>query len=768
MKKEILCLFLLCIVIFSVRAQENGNHNKFRQLTDQFATPNSYRTASGAPGPDYWQQRADYKIAVSLDDSLHQIHGAETITYTNNSPDRLDYLWMQLDQNVRALNSDTYLTATSRLGQRVSLQQIENLDHFFDGGFKIVGLKDEHGNALSHTVVKTMMRVDLPTPLLPGQKFSFSVKWWYTINDHVKDNGRSGYEYFKEDGNYLYTIAQFYPRMAVYNDYEGWQHKQFLGRGEFTLPFGDFEVKITVPADHIVAATGELQNKKQVLTPTELQRLKRAATSGSPVEIITEDEALKNESHRTSQTKTWIYKAKNVRDFAFASSRKFIWDAMGVQFGKRTVMAMSFYPKEGNPLWKHYATKLIAFGLKSYSAYTFPYPYPVAIAVHTADIGMEYPMICFDDGRPEADGTYPLSEKDELISVIIHEVGHNFFPMIVNSDERQWSWMDEGVNQFLEFLTEQSWEKDYPSFGGLPYQITDYMKGDKSTMTPIMSNSDDIQHFGYNVYAKTATALNILRETILGRKLFDYAFKEYARRWKFKHPTPEDFFRTMEDASGVDLDWFWRGWFYTTNDVDLSMDKVTWYQASTLNPSVERPIQKKEHQRLTSQSISDIRNSKVIGQTAVRRDSTLRDFYSDYDPYAVTDQDTAAYRKKLSRFSDAEKNLLTNGRNYYQIDFSNIGGLVMPIILQFSFTDGTSTVIRIPAEIWRLNNDHVSKVFAFDKQLKSIVMDPFYETADVDRSNNYWPRRMVPHRFELFKYEQDKSLNPMEKALQKK
>ncbi len=766
MKKFVSYSLILLSGFFTLSAQENTNTNKFRQLKQELATPNVYRTASGAPGHEYWQQKADYKMDIRLDDNTQRIYGEELITYQNQSPDVLKYIWLQLDQNMRAKNSDTYKIQTSQLRDKVSFEQLERMQLDFDGGFKLEHIKDKEGNDLPYTVNKTMMRIDLPQALKPGESFSFSVKWWYNINDRMKIGGRSGYEYFEEDDNYLYTIAQFYPRMAVYSDVEGWQNKQFLGRGEFTLPFGDFEVSLTVPADHIVGATGELQNADEVLTEKQRSLFEKAKTADEPVIIVTQSEAEKAEKSKSKNEKTWIFKADNVRDFAFATSRKFIWDAMGVKFGERTVMAMSYYPKEGNPLWEQYSTKAVAHTLRTYSKYTFDYPYPKAISVHTKQLGMEYPMICFNMGRPEKDGTYSDRTKYSMLTVIIHEVGHNYFPMIVNSDERQWTWMDEGLNSFLQFLAEQEWERDYPSEAGQAYKIVDYMKGDKNFISPIMTNSESIWQFSPNAYDKPTTALNILRETVMGRELFDYAFKEYAQRWMFKHPTPADFFRTMEDASGVDLDWFWRGWFYTTDHVDIAIDNVTWYQPNTQNPKIEKPLEKAAVEKI---AITDIRNKTQIEQTVTEKDPSTLDFYNSYDPFKVTKDDLEEYDKFLSDLTDSQKKLLDGSYNFYQIDFKNIGGLVMPVILKFEFTDGTEEVQRIPAEIWKTNNEEVSKVFMFNKEVKQITLDPYYETADTELNNNYWPPKIQPTRFQLYKAQNysHQENNPMQKANKK-
>ena len=764
MNLKYLFISICCLSANLIWAQNpNLNYNKFRQLRTELATPNSFRTASGAPGHEYYQQKADYKMNIELDDAKQIIRGTETITYHNLSPDPLTYLWIQLDQNIRAKDSDSYKIRTNDMDDRMSFGQLERLHKRFDGGFNIEYVKDANGKDMKTTINNTMMRVSLDKALEPGQSISFDIKWWYNINDRMQWGGRSGYEYFEEDDNYLYTIAQFFPRMAVYNEVEGWQNKQFLGSGEFTLPFGDYEVALTVPADHVVGATGELQNAKEILSSKQRKRLEEARkNTKDPVMIITEDEAKKAEKSRSDKTKTWVFKAKNVRDFGFASSRKFIWDAMAVKQNGRTIMAMSLYPKEGNPLWEKYSTRAVAHTINVYSKYTFDYPYPIAYSVHTNRIGMEYPMICFNGGRPEADGTYSSRTKYGMIGVIIHEVGHNYFPMIVNSDERQWTWMDEGLNSFLEYIAEQEWEDDFPTWGGQPAKIVGYMKGEKDRISPIMTNSESVWKLGPNAYSKPATALYILRETIMGRELFDMAFKDYAQRWKFKHPTPADFFRTMEDASGVDLDWFWRGWFFTTDHVDIALDDVQWFQIDSKNPEVEKAIAKKRRDD-APKYIGDTRNEAM--ETIIEQDSRMRDFYNEYDPLDVTASDKKAFDRYYNSLDEDEKKMLESGLNYYSIKFKNEGGLIMPIIMEFQFADGTSEVVRIPAEIWRKNHEEVNKVFYFEKEVTDIVLDPFLETADTERNNNYWPPRQEPSRFELFKRRSRGGRdNPMQKA----
>ena len=754
-------LFLVSIMLLStsfIFAQSKSNpSDKFKQLDEQLPAPTVYRTGSGAPGHKYWQQQADYKIDVEIDDVNQRLIGKETITYKNNSPDTLDYLWVQIEQNIFAKNSESEKTKTApNLANGESLTSLEQLAaRTFDGEVHISAVKDGNNKPLSHKVINTMMRIDVPSPIKPGGTFVFKIDWDYKINNQRIFGGRGGYEYFSADNNFLYENAHWFPRMAAYYDVHGWQNHQFLGSGEFTLEFGDYEVNITVPNDHIVSATGVLQNQAEVLTAAQRKRLVDAKTAKEPIYIVTPEEAKANEKTKPTGKKTWKFKAENVRDFAFANSRKFIWDAQGHNVEDNEVMAMSFFPNEGNPLWHKYSTHAIIHTLNVYSRYSFKYPYPVAISVNGPVGGMEYPMICFNGPRPNADGSYSARTKYGLISVIIHEVGHNYYPMIVNSDERDWTWMDEGLNTFVQFLAESEWEENYPSRRGEPQNIADYMASENQV--PIMTQSDSVLNFGNNAYGKPATALNILRETVIGRENFDFAFKKYSQRWMFKRPTPADFFRTMEDASGQDLDWFFRGWFYTTDHTDISIENVRLYQSSTGNPEIEKKIARKQANARPT-TLSQKRNKNLPKR--IDKYPSLRDFYNDYDEFKVTEQEKQAYQGFLGSLDNVEKSLV-NGNNYfYIVDLKNVGGLVMPVILKVEYIDGTSEEIRIPAHIWRYNNFDVSKLIVTKKEAKAIVLDPNLETADTDLSNNFFPRRTVPTRFQVFKSRQRSDLEP--------
>lgn len=760
MSKKLLLPFFFCALGFQALAQfqqhnPGSNHgNKFEQLETILKDPNQYRSASGAPGPKYWQQKADYDISAEIDDKKQILTGSETINYSNNSPDVLTYLWLQLDENQFKADGENERNNPSQMRDKMSSAQLQAIVGNKEGlGVKIFNVTDANGNALNYTINQTMMRIELPKSLLPGEKFKMNIKWSYKISDRDIIGGRGGYEYFPDDDNYLYTITQWYPRMAVYSDFQGWQNKQFTGSGEFALTFGDFKVNITVPADHIVGATGQCQNYASVLSANQLKRWSQAQNSNEPIEIVKLDEVNAALKVKSSSKKTWIYEAKNVRDFAFVSSRRLVWDAMKVNIeGGKAPMAMSYYGPEAYHLYRKYSTKLVAHTLKVYSKHTIPYPYPVAISVEAAN-GMEYPMICFNYGRTEKDGTYSEAVKYGMMSVVIHEVGHNFFPMIVNSDERQWTWMDEGLNTFCQFLAEQEWDNNYPSRRGPAHLMADYMRLPKEQLEPIMTNSENINQFGANAYGKPATALNILRETVMGRSLFDYAFKEYARRWAFKHPTPTDFFRTMEDASAVDLDWFWRGWFYGTDPVDISIEGMKAFRMDTKNPEVEN-LKTKKLDNENAYSISRVRNREEGLKFAVEADTTLQDFYNKWDKYGLEQSNKNNFNGYYQNLSDEEKALYNSKLNFYQLDFANKGGLVSPIIIEWTFTDGTKEVQYLPAYIWRKDETKVSKVFAKVKEVASVKLDPYRETADIDENNNYFPRISMPTKFELFKQQQ--------------
>ena len=755
-------LFVVFVTTPALAGPPHEARDKFEQLGQELPTPNVYRTASGDAGHEYWQQKVDYDIDVTLDEAQNRVIGKERIRYENRSPDRLSYLWVQLEQNIFRPDSGSVLTETTNRPERLSYNEFKSTlaQETFDGGYQITSVTSATGTELPHLINDTMMRVDLPAPLSPGETFVVDIGWNYRVNDADVLSARTGYETLEKDGHKVYEIAHWYPRLAAYTDYTGWQHKQFLGSGEFTLEFGNYDVRITAPDDHVVAATGTLQNPETVLSETQRQRLEEAKTAAKPVMIVNADEAAATRkavdakvSNDKPATKTWRFHADNVRDFAWASSRTFLWDAQGHTVPADSpadvdqhVVAMSYFPIEGEPLWSKYSTASIIHTLMVYSKYTFKYPYPIAISVNGPIGGMEYPMICFNGPRPEKDGTYSDRTKYGLISVIIHEVGHNYFPMIVNSDERQWTWMDEGLNTFCQYLAEQEWEKGYPSYRGQPANIAGYMLS--GNQVPIMSNSESLLQFGNNAYAKPATALNILRETVLGREKFDFAFKTYARRWQFKRPTPSDFFRTMEDASGTDLDWFWRAWFYTTDHVDLALTGVELFNIDTGDPETVKSLRKAD-QDAQPKTLSQQRNEAL--PKAIDQKPELRDFYNEQDEFAVRPAETERYQKFLKDLSEEEKAMLRDGRNFYLITVSNLGGIVMPVILEFEYEDGTTDELRIPAEIWRKNSEKISKLVIKEKNVVRVTVDPHLEIADTDTSNNQFPPKLAQSRFELFK-----------------
>ena len=774
----------------SARGMPGDPDKLFAQLDSLLPTPGVTRTASGAPGAQYWQQRADYRIKVKLDEQRRRLTATQSITYMNRSPDTLNYIWLQLDQNIFkddsisrrsevAANSGTRRDSVGS-GDSLSFAAMRRHQAFEDTeyGYEMSPVRDAAGRVLRTTVNDTMMRIDLPTPLRPGTSIEINFEWQSNIVNEAAIGARGGYEHFPKTDTYQFFLAQWFPRLVAYTDYTGWQHKQFLGRGEFTLEFGDYDVELTVPADHIVASTGVLQNSDAVLTAQQRARLKQAETAKQPVFIVTPAEALANEKAGTGDVRTWRFKAENVRDFAWASSRKYIWDAMGYRQddAKRPfVMAMSFYPNEGEPIWSRYSTHAVIHTMDVYSRFSFPYPYPVAISVNSWERGgMEYPMITFNGYRPTSDEktgklTYSRNTKYGLIGVIIHEVGHIYFPMVVNSDERQWTWMDEGLNTFLEYIAELEWEEKFPTFGDktnvLDF-ITDYMQS--NDQVPIMTNSDTIVQFGPNAYSKPAAALSVLREAVMGRELFDHAFREYSNRWKFKRPTPADFFRTMEDASGVDLDWFWRGWFYGTDHVDVAVGNIRMYQVSSQDPDAEFPLQRKEFASEWPESYSQKLNRAEGRQTRVERYPELKDFYNDNDPFTVTNKDRNEYKEFRDKLKDWERIALDRavkaGEYVHFVDFSNVGGLVTPLPLTLTYADGRTEEYPVPAEVWRYNALQVTKLFIRNKRIVSVELDRNHLIADADKTNNVTPRRIGESRIELFKG-RDRERNQMLDAL---
>ena len=767
MKHTLTICLLFSFLINNLTAQDirnnpGSNHgNRFEQLGTILPTPNEYRTASGAPGSKYWQQRCDYKINCEIDEPNRVLNGKETLTFYNNSPDVLDYLWLQLDENQHSTTNNAGYDNSNGMPKQLSEQDISRMKGKIDKeyGDNILKVTDALGKALNYTINKTMMRIDLPKPLKAGEKYIFKIEWNYNICDRMKYGGRGGFEYFPEDGNDIFTMTQWFPRLCVYSDFQGWQNHQFAGSGEFALIFGNYQVSMTVPADHVVMATGQCQNYQQLLSADQYKRWQSAQNGSDITEIITLNEATQREKQKSKDKKTWIFKAENVRDFAWGSSRKFVWDAMPIKVDGKKVMCMSAYGKEAYPLYRKYSTKAIAHTIKTYSHFTIPYPYPVAQSIEAAN-GMEYPMICFNYGRCEKDGTYSEGTKNGMLGVVIHEVGHNFFPMIINSDERQWTWMDEGLNTFVEYLTEELWDNKFPVGRGPAYKIVDYMKLPKDQLEPIMTNSENIIQFGPNAYSKPATGLNILRETIMGRKNFDFAFKEYCKRWAFKHPTPADLFRTMEDASGEDLDWFWRGWFYNTDPVDISLDSIKWSvvnkdsvivkdENTIKSTPVAKPIQN------SYDDISKIRNREDKNIVfATDADTSLRDFYWRYDRGLVkidTASFTSTNTSSTEEYNTEDKNKIAGEVRLYELSLSNKGGFVMPVIIEWTYKDSTKSVDRIGVNVWRKNENKIVKTFLKEKEVVAIKIDPYRETADIDEKNNQWPLTQEPSKFQLFK-----------------
>ncbi|HAJ02915.1 MAG TPA: aminopeptidase, partial [Brevundimonas sp.] len=740
--------------------QSRGTYeDKFRQFEgESWPSPNDYRTASGAPGHRYWQQQVDYVIDVRLDEDAKALTASQRITYHNNSPDTLTYLWILLDQQDMAEGSMATMASPSSSSDTYQFFEALGFERgqTWAGGFQNIVVKGTDGRPLNITQVDALLRVDLPRPLAPGERISFDMTYAMPFAQTMVTGARSGYECFPGStpaGNCIFQAAQWFPRLAAYSDYEGWHTLPFLGSGEFPLEFGNYQVSITVPADHVVAASGELQNSRDVLTREQQARMEQArSATDAPVYVVTPDEAVAREQGRSTESRTWRFEAENVRDFAWAASRGFVWDAMAVRQDEPgaeypTVMAMSFYTKEARPMWDTYSTRAVAHAIDVYGSFTFPYPYPTAQSVNGPVGGMEYPMITFNGARPTRDENGNVINGDAtkyaLVDVIIHEIGHIWFPMIINSDERQWTWMDEGINTFVEYQATKLWDPGFPSRGE-PRDIVRFMTSDNQV--PLMTRYDTALNAGNVGYLKPGTALVVLRETVMGRELFDRAFREYAERWKFKRATPYDFFRTMEESSGMDLDWFWRGWFYSTDHVDISLENVVQARLATDEDEEQSegppPPGEPEVEVVEPPVPLTIANNAGM-QTVIERNPSI-DAYDDSadGAYPLTDEQRRAIgRGGRQMIMPLIQEAQSFDSNVYRFSFKNVGGVVMPIILKLTFDDGTSEVVRIPAEIWRYNSQEVSWQYVTDKTLVQTEVDPNWETADADRANNYFPRR---------------------------
>ncbi len=724
-------VFLLSLLPLWVFSQSDPH--LFQPFTWEWPAANDYRLGSGAPGSEYWQQQADYKIKVQIEPRARKLSGSEMVTYTNNSPVALDYLWLQLDQNLRDPHSvSRQMDQALELAEFSFKEEASRNSNPFQGGVKLGKVTDKNGVDLSYYVGGTNLRINLEQPLKPGEKIDFNLEWSYKINDAAIE-GRSGCEYFPRDDNFIFEIAQFYPRMCAYTQDKGWQNRPFYGGAEFALEFGNYEVEITMPSNYLVMATGILENEEEVLSKEQRKRLADLEkTPGEVAFIVTPTEAERNETSKAKGEKTWRFRAEQVRDFAFATSKKFVWDAALVDIGGKMVRAQSLYPMEGMPLWDKFATHVVMHTLKVYSRHSIDYPYPHATAVHGPVWGMEYPMICFCGGRPSSNGYYSRTSKYRMIGVIIHEVGHNFFPMIVNSDERRWAWMDEGLNSYLEYLTEREWEPNFPHRRGPADDIAFSLV--LTNARAIMTNPESIRDNGLISYGKTAAGLNLLRELILEPENFDFAFREYARRWAFKHPEPADFFRTMEDASGQDLDWFWRGWFYGTGNVDFGFGKVRHY---SMPMSEELEEANNAYPEYVPQEVSSY---YIDGKPGLKDEYT-----GTKDAWDASDSENEkAVKKLLENFKASKKESF----HVYQVEIKRRGEVVMPIVMQMVYSDGTRSNYRLPAQIWMDGRTKHTHEFRSAREVVAIQIDGLRILPDVDRSNNLCPQPRLNIDFE--------------------
>lgn len=542
--------------VIVVRPVTSTANDPFRRIDRMdWPGPNSYRTADGAPGPDYWQQRADYTIAATLDTTSKTIHGSVSIHYTNNSPDTLRFIWLQLDQNLYRVGSKGSMVfpAESRWGVRG-----------FRGGYQITGL-EVNGRGTVGSIDDTMMRIDLGAPLLPhGGTLLVGLQYSFAIPEHGSDRmGRDGP---------LYEIAQWYPRMAVYDDVRGWNTDPYLGQGEFYLEYGDIDYSVTIPAGFVVAGTGVLQNRADVLSSTQMERLDRAAGSSTVVQVITADEAAAGQHRVVPGMKTWRFHAERVRDVAWAAAPDFRWDATSWQ-GVLT-QALYEFPKAGRA-WES-AAEETRWSIRTYSELWMRFPYPQATSVAGPVAGMEYPMFTMVGYATGNDPTATFSTID-------HEQGHEWFPMLVGSNERRYAWMDEGFDTYQNAF---AMERRYPGTDVFASYMADWRQAvENGTQSPIMTPPDRIDSSGLGAigYRKPAAVLLAMRDNVIGPNAMDLAMREYVRRWAFKHPTPADFFRTIESMSGEDLSWFWNAFFYGTDVLDIGVDGVSMRQTGGQN-----------------------------------------------------------------------------------------------------------------------------------------------------------------------------------------
>jgi len=599
---------------------------------------NVYRSGSGAPGPRYWEQRADYDLHGTLDTVTKSLHGEMTLRYTNVSPDTLRFVWFQVEQNAfkqGSLNSLVF-PADSRFGAR-NFEGGDVIERFNE----VVGTKK---TPLKTRVEGTVMKVDLATPLAPGKMTTFDVAWHFNIPEHGAD--RMG-----RDGS-LFELAQWYPRVCVYDDLRGWNTEPYLGQGEFYLEYGDFNVAITVPAGYIVASTGTLQNGAEVLTPAEISRLAQAAKSDTPVHIVTQQDLQSGAARpRKTGTMTWHFSAKNVRDAVWAAAPDYLWDASSYQGH----MAFAYYRPSATETWKD-AADMARMSIMEYSERWFPYPYPQISAVEGPISGMEYPMLAMETKS---------ADKYDLYNVVTHEIGHMWYPMIVGSNERMHMWQDEGFNTFINYFSEA---RRYPEKGSYEQRVAH----DRQMVEQFMSHNYDepleVQPdrinpnlLGENAYVKTAVGLAQLRDEILGPQAFDEAFREYTRRWAFKHPSPADFYKTMEDVSGKRLDWFFREWFIENAHFDVGIDTV-----------VQRQV---------------------------------------------------------------------GGVDSVGVRYRNYARGVLPILVKFTFNDGSTQDFAYPAEVWSTNPLYYDRFYDFrGKTVTKIQIDPDNRIVDIDRDNDVWPR----------------------------
>lgn len=717
------CQFLMLPLAIAVSAVAHAEATPFSPLGSLVDPPSATRGADGRPTSTYWQQHIAYDIDATLDVERRVINAQAELRYTNNAPQALDAIWFEISPEATTKDAIAHRSATINVDS-ASVRDLRGLREQEErgGGLVVSSVADSEDRPLAFEARGTQLRVALPRPLASGQTVRIKLAWRVALVDLDRKGGRTGYMLLSS-GDPIFHIAQWYPQPVAFTDYGGWRNVPFVDHGEFAPELGDYNVSLTLPAGQLVAATGVLTNEADVLTGVERTRLARLR-QGKVTEIVTAAEAATK--RRSSETRTWRFAARNVRDFALAASLRYRWDA--TLAGTSAVRAMTFYPSEASALWRPLALPAIGHALDVYGRMTFDYPYPVVQAAFGPNDGMEHTMLAFSRYPPDGpNGTYSRERKRDFLWVLTHEVGHNWFPLIVNSDERAWTWMDEGLTSYLETLATLEWSGDYTTRPNLPAMLG--AEREATGRQPPMTPANAVVDLFPTQYHRPAAALQVLRELVLGRETFDRAFRAYARAWMFKRPTPGDFFRTINQESGADLDWFWRAWFFSTDHVDLSLERVAALRLVAVPAdAIPAPADATPPANLTV-----LRNAAEGRRLMVEQVPRLADAYD-----RIPERTLAGATPSAHAVVDVQRTLdaLGQGGVFYELDIRNRGGVVSPVPIRIDYRDGTSERYVVPVELWFGDTKRAQHILWRAKSIRSVTLDPDAATGDVDRGNN--------------------------------